>query len=303
MSATGDITVAVATCGRPEDLARCLRALAEQTQPPAAVLVVDQAPSPESRAAVDTAQLANATYLEQPRLGLSASRNLALDTASTPVLAVTDDDCAPDPGWVGAVAAAFARAPAPGAVTGPIMALGERPPGGFALSLRESTEPTDYSGRIVPWGVGSGGNFAAPVELLRRHGGWNERLGAGSKGMAAEDADLIYRLLTGGAAVRYEPDAVVRHAWQTQERRLATRWSYGFGVGAMCGMWLARRDRFAFRMLDAYGRHHARLLLRALRAREGTLVRGHWRALVSLVPGLFYGARNAGLPASPGGTQ
>jgi cellulose synthase/poly-beta-1,6-N-acetylglucosamine synthase-like glycosyltransferase len=295
----GGITVAVATCGKPADLERCLAALATQTAAPDAVLVVDQDPSPAARAVAESSGLPGLRYLEQERLGLSASRNLALRETATDRLAVTDDDCVPDPGWIAGLAAGLAREPTPGAVTGRILPFGERPPGGHAVSLRESSEAVDHSGRIVPWGVGSGANFAAPVALLRGQGGWNERLGVGSRGRAAEDADLIYRLLITGVTIRYAPDAIVRHAWQTAERRMASRWTYGFGVGAMCGMWLARRDRFALAMLNAYARHHARLLLTGVRARDRFLVTGHTRALVSILPGMAYGLRNAGPPALP----
>ena len=283
------VTVAVATCGRTADLDVCLRAVAAQTAAPARLLVVDQQPSEEARA---MASAAGAEYLEQARSGLSASRNLALRETRTELLAVTDEDCAPDPEWVAAISRAAVRAPAPVAVTGPILPLGERPEGGHALSLRDSLEPRDYSGRIVPWGVGSGGNFAARVADLRDAGGWDERLGAGTRGMAAEDADLIYRLLLSGGIVRYEPAAVVRHAWSTPERRMQTRWSYGYGVGALGGIRLARRDSFAWSMLKAYAVHHGRLLAGTLRRREGTLALGHWRALVSLAPGIAYGWRS-----------
>ena len=287
------VTVGVATCGRPDGLARCLRALAAQSLAPAEVIVVDQAPSAEARAAVAAAGPENTRYLEQARLGLSASRNLALESAREGVLAVTDDDCVPDSGWLAAVAGAFEREPRPGAVTGPILPLGEGAPGTFAISLRDSDSAVDHSGRVIPWSVGSGGNCAARVSLLRDCGGWDERLGTGSKGQAAEDADLFYRLLTVGAVVRYEPGAVVRHEWQTRARRLATRSSYGHGVGAMSGLWLARGDAYALRMLASYSRLHVRPLLGGLRRRDRASAEEHGRALAALVPGLAYGLRAA----------
>jgi glycosyltransferase involved in cell wall biosynthesis len=292
------ITVGVATYGRPEALGRCLRALAAQRAQPAEVIVVDQAPSEAARSAVAASGLPATRYLEQPRLGLSASRNLALRSATGVALAVTDDDCAPDPGWLGAVAAALARSPRPGAVTGPILPLGDPPPGSFAISLRESGLPMDHSGRVLPWGVGSGGNFAAEVATLRARGGWDERLGAGSGGQAAEDAELLYRLLMSGAIVRFEPAAVVRHEWQTRERRMATRWSYGHGIGAMCGLCLARRDAYAVPMLGSYARMHVRPLLGGLRRRERGRVSEHARALAGVAPGIAYGLRAARLPSS-----
>ena len=128
-----DVTVAVAACGRTAGLVRCLEALASGTVLPREVIVVDQAPTAAARTAVAECRRPAARYLEQPRLGLSASRNLALASAATALLAVTDDDCAPHEGWVAALAAALTRDPVPAAVTGSIVALGPRPPGAHAV--------------------------------------------------------------------------------------------------------------------------------------------------------------------------
>jgi GT2 family glycosyltransferase len=294
------VTVGVATCGRPDGLARCLAALTRQSSPPAQVIVVDQDPSEAAREAVGLSSLSDARYLDQPRLGLSASRNLALEAADQPLLAVTDDDCAPDPDWLASVAAALDRPPRPDAVTGPILPLGEQPAGTYAVSLRESRIALDHTGPIQPWIVGSGANFCAPVDVLRGVGGWDERLGAGSPGRAAEDSELILRLLDAGRTIRYEPAAVVRHEWQTRAKRLASRWSYGYGIGAMCGIRLAGRDGLALRMLGGYARLHMRPLLGALGRGDRGAASERVRALASVAPGVLYGVRMADRPTRAG---
>ena len=285
------VTVAVASCGRPSALRRCLEAIAAGTMLPAEVIVVDQAPTAEAYALATGRLDLRARYLEQPRLGLSASRNLALAATATRLLAVTDDDCAPGAGWVAAIVAAFERAPAPSAVTGPIVALGPQPPGTYAVSLRTSEIARDHRGRALPWTVGSGANFAAPAATVERHGGWDERLGVGSPGRAAEDADLLYRIMRDGGTVRYAPDAVVAHEWQTREQRLRSRSTYAYGAGALCGLWLRRGDPYAARMLLAYALLHARPLARATASRDRGLAIEHARALTALVPGVAYGLR------------
>ena len=158
----------MATCGRPTSLARCLEALASGTTQPGETIVVDQAPSPVTRCIVEQCGIAGARYIEQRRLGLSASRNLALAAARGDVLAITDDDCAPDPGWVAALAAAFERDPQPAAVTGRVVPLGAQPPGTHAIALRTAPRAVDYRGRVLPWIAGGGNNFAA----------WRENQGA-----------------------------------------------------------------------------------------------------------------------------
>lgn len=293
-----DVTVAVTTCGRPAALLRCLEGLARGSVLPGEIIVVDQAPSEDSRAAAERAGL-RVRRLEQPRLGVSAARNLALKSATGAVLALTDDDCVPDALWVEALTAAFSRDPAPVAVTGPIMPLGPAPEGMYHVSGRPGLRAREFHGRVLPWHVGSGGNFAARVGLLRSHGGWDERLGPGSPGRASEDADLFYRLLQAGVTLCYEPGAMIRHEWQTWERRLSTRRDYGFGLSAMCGLSLGRREGFALRMLVSYVSMHVRKLARGLRARDRTVVAQHARALTSVPGGLLYGLRAGRRRAAP----
>jgi GT2 family glycosyltransferase len=289
------LTIAVATCGRANALGRCLQAIAEQSRLPDEIIVVGQDPSAEVRALIHASGL-SVRYFEQPRLGLSASRNLALAEATGEVLAVTDDDCAPDPQWVEAMIAAFEERPALSAVTGPILARpGEPPLGMTAISLRKSLESRLFAGREIPWAVGSGANFAARTDELRRIGGWDERLGVGTPGKAAEDCELIDRLLSAGCSIYYADDAVVRHDWQTRERRYRTRWSYGFGIGALCGLRFAARDPFARRMLRSYSRMHLGKIGRAVARLDLDQVSQHFLALAALLPGSIYGFREGQL--------
>jgi GT2 family glycosyltransferase len=162
-----------------------------------------------------------------------------------------------------------------------------------ALSMRPSRETKLYSSREIPWRIGSGANFAARVDVLRKIGGWDERLGVGTRGMAGEDIDIIDRLLTAGRPILYNGQAVVHHAWQTRDRRQATRWSYGYGIGAMSGLRLGRKDAYGWRMLASYSKMHLRELLRDARRGDWTKVRERMTSLSALGPSLVYGLRAA----------
>ena len=281
------VSVAIATLDRPESLARCLDALAAGEVPPEETLVVDQGSDGRTRA---VAEDRGAVWLPQERRGLAASRNLALSRASCPIVAVTDDDCVPSPGWVAALARAFSQHSLDG-VTGPVLPLGPETPGLFAVSSRTRREPAEFRGRVPPWLVGTGANFAVRREWIERTGGYDERLGAGSAGGAGEDMDLLYRLLSRGARVRYEPEAVVFHERQPIERRLATRSSYGRGIGACCGLWLRGGDLHALTVLGRWLSMRAGLAARALRRRHWDSVKEEGLVLGGTLGGLLYGLR------------
>jgi GT2 family glycosyltransferase len=286
---TADLTVAVATLDRPQGLARCLEALALGTVQPAEVIVVDQG---EGAAAVVEAFRGRlpVRHLHQERRGLAASRNLALAEALQPVLAVTDDDCVPDVGWVAALDGAL-QSPDLEAVTGRVLPLGPEQPGLYAVSSRTSASPADFAGRALPWLVGTGGNFAARRDWLLRTGGFDERLGAGSPGGSGEDMDILYRLLKAGARIRYEPRAVVYHERQPRERRLASRSAYGRGIGACCGLWLRGRDLHALAVLGGWLRMRGGMAAGAVRRRQWSGVREELLVLGGTARGLMYGLR------------
>ena len=250
-----DVTVAISTVDRPASLERCVAAVLGGRLLPAEIVIVDQSADIATEHAVRRAAASASVpirYIRQARRGLAASRNLALTHATARVVAFTDDDCVPDEGWVAHIAAAFDAPSAPAAVTGRILPLGPDRPDRFAVSSRPSAVRRTYRGRTLPWAVGSGGNTAVQREWLVRIGGFDESLGAESAGQAAEDTDLLYRLLLARATVQYEPSATVFHQRQDRARRLASRSSYGFGMGAFCGKWARQADPYAMQMLACW---------------------------------------------------
>jgi GT2 family glycosyltransferase len=266
------MTVAISTLDRPVKLERCLDALLEGKVLPLEIIIIDQGRENSARMVAERRE--NCTdsaikYFHQGRTGLSASRNAAIAQASTSIIAFTDDDCVPDHGWVAAMEQAFASQTGPDAVAGSVHALPSDTTEGFAVSLRENKQAKDYSGKSIPWELGTGGNLAVKKEWFNKIGFFDERLGAGSPGKAAEDADVIYRLLVSGALIRYEPNAIIFHELQTRAKRISSRWSYGYGIGAFCAIWFRRKDPFAIFMFSRWLYHLFRELVIAVFRRQG----------------------------------
>ena len=215
-------SVIVCTRGRPDDLARCLDALARASAPPGEVLVVDNDPSdPRTRAVAERAPLA--TYVPEPRPGLSVARNTGIRAAGGDVIAFVDDDTLVHPRWLEALLAGF-DGPRVLAVTGGVLPaelrtraqvvferrMGHANRGHSRIAYdRAFFEPQRPYGAPV-WVIGAGANMAFRREAFDEVGLFDERLGAGATG-CSEDSELWYRLLAAGWECRYEPDSVVLH--------------------------------------------------------------------------------------------
>lgn len=232
------MSLIVTTVARPDALGRCLDAVLHGDAVPEEIVIVDQGDTAvcEREVLQRSGCGVRLLYRRQPRRGLSAGRNAGAAMACGNIIAITDDDCVPDQAWLLTVHQTLSGDSAPDAVTGRVLPLGPEMPGLFAVSTRSSTSRWQFDRTITPWMVGTGANFAIRRHWFEHLGGYDERLGAGSPGKAAEDMDLFYRLLLTGARIRYEPDAVVLHERQSLSRRKASRYTYGFGMGAFCGI-------------------------------------------------------------------
>jgi GT2 family glycosyltransferase len=221
------ITVVVPTRDRPDALARCLAALAAQALAPAEVVVVDDR-SVDARAVARVAATAGRGRVRlvtgQGR-GPAAARNLGARTARSPVVAFTDDDCRPDPGWLAAVADAVQRGAE--VVAGPTV-VGEpaSPPTRAAQVVTNHLLDASLDHRRGTVGFAPTCNLAARAEVLAGLP-FDESFPAA----AGEDRDWCDRLAAAGTAIGYAPGALVRHHPGLDLRRF-WRQQVRYGEGA-----------------------------------------------------------------------
>jgi GT2 family glycosyltransferase len=195
-------SVVVPTFRRPDLLGRCLAALAVQDFDPAAyeVVVADDAACPATRDQVEEsarrARVAVRHVAVTDRHGPAAARNAGWRASRGEVVAFTDDDCLPEPGWLAAGVRAFEESPGVAAVTGRVVV--PLPP-----------RPTDYE-RDAAGLAGAEfvtANCFCRRDVLEQLGGFDERFTAAWR----EDSDLHFRLLAAGLRVGRAPAAVVVH--------------------------------------------------------------------------------------------
>jgi peptidoglycan/xylan/chitin deacetylase (PgdA/CDA1 family)/GT2 family glycosyltransferase len=240
-------TVVIPTVGRPDLVVALVRSLFDGDAAPDEIVVVDNRPADgRTREAVEREFGADprVRYLAEPVPGVSRARNRGLHEARCEAVAFLDDDVAVDPGWLRAVREAWATTPHVGAVTGLILPaaldtaaqLLVQAYGGFDKGFRRRVFDLDahrLDHPLYPYLVGaygSGANAVFDRARLLRLGGFDERLGPGTRTRSGEDLDVLLRTVLDGAAVVYEPAALVRHHHRDDYAGLR-RMAYDYGVG------------------------------------------------------------------------
>ena len=224
-------TVVVCTRDRPLELEECLVAIRRQDYADCSVLVVDSAPRIP---AISVCQRHQVAYLLEPLPGLSRARNHGAAAASTELVAFTDDDAVPEPGWLSALAAEFAD-PEVMAVAGRIRnlqgtALG-RMAGEEPERARWDARPHRIFDRSTPnWfslasfgGIGDGGNLAFRRRAFDVWPGFDERIGRGCPIDGGEEHIAFATLIDRGCRVVYTPHAVVKHPCPADPREIRAK--------------------------------------------------------------------------------
>lgn len=261
------------------------------------LVVVDSASQDDS--VQEVAARAGVTVARCDRAGQSRARNEGIRASSAPLIAFTDDDCRPRPGWPDALVRAFAEDPAIGFVTGRVLPDRDDGP---VLSVMVDEEPRTFAYEPNVGLLGHGANFAVRREAITAVNGFDEALGIGGGLGVIDDHDAFWRILRAGWTGCYSPEpVVVHHQWRSRWPYLRTQVGYGLGGGALGVKAIRMEPRDGWRMLwNELWRDGARTAVRALRAGDetgaaGTAIRtaaavvGATRALRAPLDGGLYG--------------
>ncbi|MHB8990479.1 MAG: glycosyltransferase family 2 protein [Chloroflexota bacterium] len=246
------LSVIVATMDRPSYLERTIASLRAGRVQPHELLVADDSRGPETRELVEgwSSRWPAVRYLETEKRGTSAARNLGARAASGDLLLITDDDCIVQEDCVGRLIEGFEADPEAACVTGRVLPYGDAR-GKVAVAVSGETEPREWRGKARPWGIGHSSNISFRREEYHRIGGFDEEMGPGTKLYAAEDLDVLYRVLKAGGKVVYRPEAVIYHdQWRTRSQARKRRADYARGTAAfLLKHAILHRDGFALRMM------------------------------------------------------
>ncbi|MDX2176874.1 MAG: glycosyltransferase [Candidatus Sumerlaeia bacterium] len=199
------VSVVVPFHNRVADVPRCLEAVLREARaiPGAEVVVVDNGSTDGTREAL--AAVESARLVDCARRGPAAARNAGIRGARGELVAFTDSDCVPDPGWLAALVAPFAD-PDVRAVGGRIDTLRTESGVAWYVATRRLLDNEVFFGARDPFPpFFATANAAYRRADLERVGGFDEEL------WTPEDADLCWRVMEGGGRMVYVPEAVVKH--------------------------------------------------------------------------------------------
>lgn len=216
-------SVVIATCRRPELLRRCLEGVAAQEHEPAQVIVVDNAPGePWTH---EIALQAGARYIREPVRGMARARNRGARASTAAIVAYLDDDAVPEDGWLSALVVEFAD-PVVAAVSGRVLPLDASGSGtifgGPERIVLDRSSPGWFE-RATFGGMGQGANLAVRRGVLETWPGFDERLGAGTRGLGMEEHHAFFSLIDCGYRVVYTPAARVQHPFPRAQRDFRAR--------------------------------------------------------------------------------
>lgn len=157
------ISVVVPTYRRPDDLRRCLEALIHQVPAPGSVvIVVREGDTKSAQIVADVTASGAIRVVRVGRPGVIAAVAEGIGNCDTDIVATTDDDAIPRPGWVAALLDSY-RDDTVGGVGGPdLMHVDGRPVDGAADTVGQVTR----FGRLIG-NHHLGWRYAGDVDVLK----------------------------------------------------------------------------------------------------------------------------------------
>ena len=217
----------VATLGRSSEISELLESLLAQGRNDFEVIIVDQ--NADDRVAPILAPYSlrlGITHLRSAIRNANHARNLGLRAARGEIVTFPDDDCLYPAGVLARVDAAFRATPSLGVLTGPAAS----PEGGLGSGRwRETSGAIDLTN---VWTSVIEFNLFLSRHLMLALGGFDEKLGPGTRWGSAEGNDLVCRAMARGAVAQYDADLRITHPdKRLTEVAVSRAASYGRGLG------------------------------------------------------------------------
>ena len=234
-----DITVAISTRNRGAEVLKMVEQFWPAIIPSFDVVVVDQSDDSSTRDALAPFfQRPGFLYRPSARRGLAAGRNDAIVCSQSDLIAMTDDDCEVEIGWVREMVNAFRVNQNIGIVFGNVIAGPHDRNLGFipAYSQAEPYLATNIAHKHRIEGIGA--SMGVRRSTWSALGGFDENFGAGTRFHSAEELDFTVRALLRGYAAYAAPAArVIHHGFRSWDTGNTLIWAISMasaGCSANC---------------------------------------------------------------------
>jgi glycosyltransferase involved in cell wall biosynthesis len=198
-------------------LERCLAAIEAQTYPRGAfeVIVVDNGSTDDVGSVA--ARFPSVRLLFEATPGSYAARNTGFAASKGDLIAFTDADCVPDPGWLANGVAVLERAPRCGLIAGRVRVTFEDPDRPTLCELYDSIFDFDQERFITRSKFGCTANILTHAAIVREVGAFDGQM------RSVGDRDLGNRIAAAGYALGFAGDAVVAHPGRRTIRQLLVK--------------------------------------------------------------------------------
>jgi GT2 family glycosyltransferase len=262
-AATLPVAVVICTRNRQDMIGGIVSSILAGHAVPAQIIVIDQSDEPRVPEVANSSPQCEVRHVACPTPGVSLGRNKGAQLALQDLLVFTDDDLIAEPEWLESMVGALLKADVRDVVTGRVLAGPIEQPGGVRSAQVMREHAVAFEGRLQIDPL-AGGNMAIRRRTYLDIGGFDERLGPGSRFPAAEDNDLGFRLLEAGGKIVYVPEAVLYHrSWRPASAYLPLRHAYGRGKGAYYAKHLRLTDRHMLKRMVGDVRTRAGRALRS----------------------------------------
>lgn len=199
------VSVIIPVFNDPENLAKCLQSLEEQTYPKSSyeVIVVDNG-SEESIEPI-VAQFGQAQAQFESRPGSYVARNKGMSTAKGSIFAFVDSDCTADPDWIEKGVAHLLRVPNCGSVSGSVDVFVRDPEHPTIVELYDSVMAFPQKHYVEVGKYGGAGNLFAFKSVFEKVGYFRQDLKSGG------DFEWGQRVFSHGYEQVYADNVRVHH--------------------------------------------------------------------------------------------
>jgi len=224
------ISVVIPARNSERFIAQTLTAIYKGTRLPEEVIVVDGCSTDRTRA---ISQAHGATVVENVKMHAASARRIGVEAANSSIVAFTDSDCIPASDWVKCIAHAFEIDGELDGIGGRVTLTSPRTRvQAFSAHVFESIksfprEPVQITTKGVSGLSFAGANCAFRKEKIIAVGNFRDQFGK-----AAEETDLLWRLVDHGAKLIFDPDLQVEHLGYPDTVRRLIRVSFRYGTGS-----------------------------------------------------------------------